>query len=558
VCYERDVEGNLADLWEFAADTFADREFLVAGDQRRSYAEMDRRANRLAHHLRARGVGRGDHVGIYAYNRVEWVESLWAVFKLRAVWININYRYVADELRYLCADADLVGLIHERQFCPQVADLARALTDLRLSLVIEDGSGHADVRGDAEPYEGALAAQPDGRDFDARSGDDIYILYTGGTTGLPKGVVWRHEDVFYALGGGINAVTNERVEDPGDVTRGRAGAPPMTFLPCAPLMHGASQWSVMSQSFQGNRVVLTARFDAHRVWRLVEDEKVNVLFITGDAMGRPLIEALHEPGARYDTSSLVAVASTAAVFSPAVKADFFHHFPALLLTDSIGSSETGANGVAVLTPDRPGTISGPSVTALRDTVVLDDRLRPVPAGSGVVGRVARAGNIPLGYYNDPVKTAATFIEVDGIRYAMPGDYATVEADGAVTLLGRGSVSINCGGEKIYPEEVEAALKAHAGVYDAVVIGTPDPRWGQRVSAVVQFRDGHSPSLAELQAHCRTKLAGYKIPRQLHAVDRVVRSPSGKPDYRWALDVASSPASGDESGSPARPARHLPS
>ncbi len=532
------MEGNLADLWEFAADTFGDREFLVAGDQRRTYAGMELRANRLAHHLRARGIGPGDHVGIYAYNRVEWVEALWAIFKLRAIWININYRYVADELRYVCADADLVGLIHERQFCPHVAEVTDVLPNLRLSLVIEDGSAHADGRADAERYEEALAAQSGRRDFDARSGDDLYVLYTGGTTGLPKGVVWRHEDVFFALGGGINAVTNERVADPGELTRGRAGAPPITFLPCAPLMHGASQWAVMSQSFQGNRLVLTPKFDAHGVWRLVQAEKVNVLFITGDAMGRPLVEALDEPGAGYATSSLAAVVSTAAVFSPTVKADFFRHFPALLMTDSIGSSETGATGVSVVTPDRPGTITGPTVTPGRDTVVLDDRLRPVPPGSGVVGRVARTGNIPIGYYRDPVQTAATFIEVDGIRYAMPGDHATVEADGSVTLLGRGSISINSGGEKIYPEEVEAALKAHAGVYDAVVVGTADARWGQQVSAVVQFRPGHSPSLAELQAHCRTRLAGYKIPRKLHAVDEVVRSPSGKPDYRWAQGVAS--------------------
>ncbi|HEY3810654.1 MAG TPA: acyl-CoA synthetase [Acidimicrobiales bacterium] len=539
------MKANLADLFELAVDTFGDREYLVAGDQRRTYAEMDRRANQLAHHLRARGVQPGDHVGIYAYNSVEWVEALWAVFKLRAVWININYRYVADELRHIFSNSDLVGLIHAREFTPRLAEVADALGALRFSLVIEDGTGHGHVRDDAEDYESALAAAPDGRDFAPRSEDDIYILYTGGTTGLPKGVVWRHEDVFYALGGGINAVTNARVDDPGDVTRGAATNTPTTFLPCAPLMHGASQWGVMSQTFQGNRVVLLARFDPHAVWDLVSLEKVNVLFITGDAMGRPLVEALDEAGTRPDTSSLVAVTSTAAVFSPTVKEDFFRHFPQLVMTDSIGSSETGANGVSFVTAGRTAMQGGPTVVSLRDTVVLDDDLRPVARGSGVVGRVARAGNIPIGYYKDPVKTAATFVEVDGVRYAIPGDYATVEADGTITLLGRGSVSINSGGEKIYPEEVEAALKSHPAVYDAIVVGSPDQRWGERVSAVLQLRPGMSADLADLQAHCRTKIAGYKVPRQMHVVDEVVRSPSGKPDYQWAHMVATSGPPGQE-------------
>jgi acyl-CoA synthetase (AMP-forming)/AMP-acid ligase II len=535
------VEANLADLFEFAVDTFGDREYLVADGKRRTYAELERRANQLAHHLQARGVKAGDHVGIYAYNSAEWVESLWAIFKLRAVWININYRYVASELRYIFANADLVGLIHAREFSPRVAEVEDALGGLRFSVVIEDGSGEPDVRDDAEEYEGALAAQHSDRDFEPRSGSDIYILYTGGTTGLPKGVVWRHEDVFYALGGGINALTNEKVDDPGDLTRRAAEAEPTTFLPCAPLMHGASQWGVMSQSFQGNRVVLLARFDPREVWRLVAVEKVNVLFITGDAMGRPLVEALDEPRAGYDTSSLVAISSTAAVFSPSVKEDFFRHLPNLVMTDSIGSSETGANGVSYVAAGKTAMQGGPTVISLRDTIVLDDDLAPVLPGSGVVGKVARSGNIPIGYYNDPVKTAATFVEVDGVRYAIPGDYATVEADGTVTLLGRGSVSINSGGEKIYPEEVEAALKSHPAVYDATVVGTPDDRWGQRVTAVVQLRPGFQADLADLQSHCRASLAGYKVPRQLYLVDAIVRSPSGKPDYQWAVKVATSEA-----------------
>ena len=543
------VEANLADLFEFAVDNFGDREYLIADDgKRRTYAEMDRRANQLAHHLRAKGVQPGDHVGIYAYNSVEWVESLWAIFKLRAVWININYRYVAEELRYIFTNADLVGLIHAREFCPQVAEVSDVLDGLRFSLVIDDGSGaEPSGRADAMDYETAIAAQPDGRDFPTRSGDDRYILYTGGTTGMPKGVVWRHEDVFYALGGGINAMTNEKVADPGDITRKAAENQGTTFLPCAPLMHGASQWGVMGQSFQGNRIVLIAKFDARRVWELVAKEGVNVLFITGDAMGRPLVEALDAPDAAYDTSSLVAISSTAAVFSPSVKDDFFGHFPNLVMTDSIGSSEGGANGVSYVSKGNTAMHGGPTVTSLRDTVVLDDDLKPVQPGSGVVGKVARSGNIPVGYYNDPDKTAATFVTVDGVRYAIPGDSATVEADGTVTLLGRGSVSINSGGEKIYPEEVEAALKSHPSVYDATVVGTPDERWGQRVSALVQFRDGQSASLGDLQQHCRSKVAGYKVPRQMHVVGEIVRSPSGKPDYRWAVNEATSRPADEEAG-----------
>ena len=532
------MEFNLADLFEASVDAFGDREYLVAEGRRVSYAETEARANRLAHHLAAAGIGPGDHVGIYALNSAEWVETAWAVFKLRAVWVNINYRYVEDELRYLFANADLQALVHQRQFSPRVAALLPELPELRHVVVIEDDSGEPDPVGDAVDFEAAVDGQSPERDFGPRSGDDHYILYTGGTTGLPKGVVWPHRNVFFALGGGIDAMTGTRVERPEEmVDKGKAMGGQISFLPVAPLMHGATQWAVMGQSFVGNRIVLVARFDPHEVWSLVEGEKVNMLMITGDAMGRPLIEALEEPGSSYDLSSLIGITSTAALFSPSVKDQFFEHFPSLLMSDAIGSSEGGNNGISWIKPGGTSMKSGPTVTSMSGTVVFDDDMEMVKPGSGVVGKIARFGDIPVGYYNDPGKTAEVFITVDGVRYVMPGDFATVEADGSITLLGRGSICINSGGEKIFPEEVEAVVRSHPDVMDALVVGAPDERWGQRVAAIVEARPGHdAPSLEAVQEHCRKHVAGYKVPRQLYVVDKVERAPSGKPDYRWASAV----------------------
>ena len=530
---------NLADLFESAADAFGDREYLVADGERRTYGEMEARANRLAHHLAGQGVGAGDHVGIYAHNSVQWVETLWAVFKLRAVWININYRYVEDELAYLFANADLKALVFAREFAPRVRRVIDTLPLLQHSIVIDDGSD-ADVDGlDAVAFEDALATGSPERDFGPRSPDDQYILYTGGTTGMPKGVVWRHEDVFMALGGGIDPYTSEKVTRPEEmVEKGIAAGGQLTFFPIAPLMHGATQWGVMGQSFTGNKVILCARFDPGEVWRTVAEEQVNLLMITGDAMGRPLIEELEAHPEAYDASSLVALTSSAAIFSSAVKDKFFDHLPDLVITDAIGSSESGNNGMAVITKGHTEMAGGPTVSRIKGAEVLGEDLVPLEPGCGVMGKVARTGNIPLGYYNDPVKTAETFVTgPDGTRYAMPGDFAYLEADGTITLLGRGSVSINSGGEKIFPEEVEGAVKSHPDVFDAVVVGVPDERWGQRVAAVVQLREGADPALADIQDHCRTKIAGFKVPRQLNVVTSMQRSPSGKADYRWAQSVA---------------------
>jgi acyl-CoA synthetase (AMP-forming)/AMP-acid ligase II len=537
---------NLADLFEAAVDAFGDREYLVADGERRTFAQMEDRANRLAHFLAAHGIGPGDHVGIYSLNSVEWVETAWAVFKLRAVWININYRYVKDELRYLFTNADLKALVHQASYGPQVTDLLPELPDLSLVVTVDDGSGQALPEGTV-PYEEALASGSPERDFAPRSNDDHYILYTGGTTGMPKGVVWRHQDVFYALGGGVDPHTNTRIERPEEmVAKGMGGQ--VTLLPIAPLMHGATQWSIMGQSFVGNRTILVPKFDPHEVWSLVEAEGANSIMITGDAMGKPLVEALDDPGKSYDLSSLYAITSSAALFSAPVKDEFFKHLPNIMIIDAIGSSESGNNGMVTMDKDNTAMKSGPTVSVLGNTVVFDEDLQVVEPGSGVIGKIARFGDIPVGYYNDPVKTAEVFIHVDGVRYVMPGDFATVEEDGTLTLLGRGSVSINSGGEKIFPEEVESAVRSHPEVFDAIVVGAPDERWGQRVAAIIQPRADQHPTLEDIQVHCRDAIAGYKVPRQLHVVEAIVRSPSGKPDYRWAAEiVAEAPEETDSGG-----------
>jgi acyl-CoA synthetase (AMP-forming)/AMP-acid ligase II len=515
---------NLADLFEQAADAWPDRDYIVAGEIRRTYGEMEARANRLAHHLSAQGVGPGDHVGIYALNCAEWVETVWAVFKLRAVWVNINYRYVEDELAYIFDNADLAALVVAPEFVERVNGVRQHSPMLKHVLVIGDD------------YEKALAAESTDRDFPERSGDDLYILYTGGTTGMPKGVVWRHEDVLMALGGGIDIRSGHVMKEPTEFLE-KGNAFSLTSMPTMPLMHGAAQWSVMGGSFTGNRIVLLDKFDAAEVWRLIDAEKVNLLMITGDAMARPLMDDLLVNRAKYDLSSMLAISSTAALFSQSLKDAFLEQFDSIMITDAIGSSEGGANGITVVSKGAP-VQGGPTVTAIKDAIVVDDDLNPVAAGTGQIGRLARSGNLPIGYYKDPVKTAATFVTApDGKRYVIPGDFARLEADGTITLLGRGSVCINSGGEKIFPEEVENALKSHADVFDAVVVGVPDDRFGETVAAVVHFRDGSVTTLADLQEHSRKHIAGYKVPRKLTTVDAIVRSPAGKPDYRWAKDTA---------------------
>ena len=529
------MEFNLADLFECIVDVVPDREALVAGKERRTYAELEDRANRLAHSLSSSGIGRGDHVGVYAYNRVEWVESLLALFKIRAIPVNINYRYVEDELRYLFGNADLKALIHEEHFAPRIAAIRSDLPELRSFIAIEGGSGEHRSGLPSLAYEELMAAGSPKRDFGPRSADDVYMLYTGGTTGMPKGVMWRHEDLFFGgLGGGG---ADPPLQGPTSQAERSLERPPLTSIAIAPLMHGQAQWLVTSTLLGGGRVVVyTAHhFDPDEIWRLIAREKVQSLIITGDAMGRPLAEALADPSADHDASSLVLINSGAAILSPVVKQQLRELLPNAMVLDSFGASETGYNGTVM---DLKGPGKGPRFTMNDSTAVLDDDLKPLEPGSSQIGRLARHGHIPLGYYKDPEKTAATFpIDGHGVRWVIPGDYAQVESDGSILLLGRGAVCINSGGEKIFPEEVEAVLKSHPEIFDAVVAGVPDPRWGERVAAIVQPRAGFRPTLDEINAHIRTRIAGYKVPRELLLVAEVRRTPAGKPDYRWARELA---------------------
>ena len=526
---------NIADLAEHAIDAVPDRVALICGDDEITYAGLEEKANRLAHYLIDHGVKKDDKVGLYCRNRIEIVIAMLGIVKAGAILVNVNYRYVEGELRYLFDNSDMVALVHERQYSERVANVLPDTPNVKTVLVIDDGSTVPaqtyENYGGVEFYEAVAEGSPE-RDFGTRSADDIYLLYTGGTTGFPKGVMWRHEDIYRVLLGGTDFATGEFVADEYDHAKQAAAAPPMIRFPVPPMIHGATQSATWMALFTGGTVVLSPEFDAEGVWSAIEQHKVNLLFFTGDAMARPLLDALES--SERDLSSLFLLSSTAALFSPSLKEKFLELLPNRVITDSIGSSETGFGGTSVVAKGQSGG-GGPRVTIDKKTVVLDDDGNEVVPGSGVRGILAKRGNIPVGYYKDEKKTAETFRTINGVRYAIPGDYAQVESDGTVTMLGRGSVSINSGGEKIYPEEVEGALKGHPDVFDALVVGVPDPRYGQHVAAVVAPRKGTHPTLAELDAFVRRDIAGYKVPRSLWIVDEVKRSPAGKPDYKWAKE-----------------------
>jgi acyl-CoA synthetase (AMP-forming)/AMP-acid ligase II len=538
-------------MFEANVDGVGDRVALVFEDTRLTFTELEAEVNRLAHHFMAAGVQVGDHVGIYAYNGVEWVEALAALYKIRAVPVNINYRYVESELRYLFDNADLKAVVLQREFAPRVAAIIDDLPLLTHLVVSEDGSGASldGLTGRAGvtmvDYAEAKAAGSPGRDFAPRSSDDIHMIYTGGTTGMPKGVMWRQEDIFYTLCGGIDAYTNEKIQRPEELSeKAKAAAGPTVFFPIAPLMHGAGQVSTIRGLIHGDTTVLVKKFDAAEAWRLCAREKVNVLGITGDAMARPLADALEELHAELDLSNLFSIGSSAAIFSQSIKDQLIERLPNVLIVDSVGATETGMNGIKIAQRGEKPKGGPATVAPSRDSIVIDEDFRQVEPGSEVVGRIARTGNIPLGYYKDPERSAQVFPTIDGVRYSVPGDFAKVEADGQITLLGRGSIVINTGGEKVYPEEVEGALKGHPEVFDVLVVGIPDERWGEAVAAVVQAREGCSPTLESLSTHCREQVAGYKVPKRLFLVDQIVRAPSGKPDYPWAKEYAKAAAAAE--------------
>ncbi len=515
---------NLASLFEAVVDADPGREVLVCGERRLTYRELDDRANRLAHVLAEHGVGAGDAVGLQLANGSEYLEGMLAAFKLSAIPVNINYRYVERELQYLYDDSGIVALLVHRSFAGRAA--GAGVSDLRLVLDVDDGSGEEPVAGSLA-YEPALAGVSAKRPHDeGRSSDDLYLIYTGGTTGMPKGVVWRHEDIFKAaMGGGDLTQGGDVVTGPVELA-GRLPENGITALAAPPLMHAAAHWLAFHQLFTGGKVVMMplGRFDPAEVWQTIADEAVFNIVLVGDAMMKPLLDHLAS-GAPVSADGLWVLASSGAPLSQHNKDRLAQLLPGRMLIDSLGSSETGVLGAK----------DGGTFTMNASTTVMAPDGTVVLPGSSVVGKVARRGHVPLRYHNDVEKSAATFVGVDGVRWALTGDDATLEADGSVTLLGRGSQCINTGGEKVYPEEVEEHIKAMSGVEDALVVGVPDERWGERVVAVV-----HATAplvLEELQAQVREHVAGYKVPKDLVLVDRVVRSPAGKADYRWAKAAA---------------------
>ncbi len=531
----RAVEFNLADLFESVVDQVGAQTAMVSGARRLTYLDLDRRANRLAHYFEGVGVGPGDHIGVQLANGTEYIEAMLACFKIRAVPINVNYRYKSGELRYIYKDAELAGLIFHSRFADEVTGALDALQEARGVLEVPDLSGFS---GTADDYQAALESAPATRGFPPRRSDDLYCVYTGGTTGMPKGVLWRHDDIFFAaMGGGDPLSLGNFIAAPGELAE-RVLRPGMTALAIPPFIHAAGHWLAFSTLFGGGKIVTLENgiFDPFDVWRLVEVESVNVIAVVGDAMARPLLDVLAAEPDRYDLSSLLAVGSGGALLSPSTKAQLAGLLPGRVVADRFGSSETGQVGGEAA----PGDPFGPSLLHVDDrTAVFDGDLKPVRPGSGATGRLARGGHVPIGYLGDAAKSATTFVEQGGQRWALPGDLASVEADGTITVLGRGSLCINTGGEKVFPDEVEAALKGHPDVRDAIVIGMPDSHYGEKVVALVQPNPGCRIDTERLREYGRDRLTGYKVPKVVMVVDQILRSPSGKPDYPWARSVAES-------------------
>ena len=530
---------NLGDVFEAVADALPDRFALVQGARRVTWRGFDDRAARLAGALRGLGLREGSKVALYLYNCNEYEEVSFATFKLRGVHVNVNYRYLQDELAYLVDNADAEVVIFHGALGEHVAAVRHRCPTLRAIVQVDDGAHlvegalrYEDLVGAAEPMERI-----------PRSGDDQWFLYTGGTTGMPKGVMWRHEDLFGALAAAVYPVLGEAVPD----DPAAAGATAAHFaeanrapvhLPASPLMHGTGGMTSMQAMFSGGTIVTLEErhFDPDELWRTVERERVTQMAIVGDAFCKPMVRALDEAerrGEPYDLSSLFLVISSGVMWSAPVKEALMAHQPVICL-DSLGSSEGVGFANNLTAPGQEAETARFTIGPL--TKVLTDEGRVVAPGSGELGMLALGGHIPVGYYKDPAKSAATFRELDGVRYSVPGDWATVEADGSITLLGRGSVSINSGGEKIYPEEVEEAVKALPGVRDCLVVGVPDDRFGEAVTAVVAADDDASVDAAAIKEGS-DHLAHFKRPRHVVIVDDIRRGPNGKADYAWAKETA---------------------
>ncbi|WP_029113547.1 acyl-CoA synthetase [Mycobacterium sp. URHB0044] len=526
-----------------------DRVLLTQGDRRYTYAEIVERSNRLASYLHSRGLGchtpreklaghdvGQDLLGIYAYNGNEFVESLLGSFRARVAPFNVNYRYVKNELHYLLADSGATALVYHARFAPRVADVLPNLPHLRVLIQIADDSGNDLVHG-AVDYEAALAASSPQPPPVQPSPDDLYVLYTGGTTGMPKGVLWRQHDIFMTSFGGRDIYSGKAAESYAELAERAAAGPGTKLMVLPPLIHGAAQWGLMTALTTGQSVVFASvvdHFDADDVVATIEREKVMVATVVGDAMARPLAAAIERGSA--DVSSLAAVANGGALLTPTTKQRLIDAKPGLIVIDGVGSSETGAQLTHM---SAPGAVSTGTFKPGPDTCVVSENLDGVlkPAHDGM-GWLAQRGYVPLGYKGDAAKTAATFPVVAGVRYAVPGDRARHLADGNIELLGRDSVTINSGGEKIFAEEVETAIASHPAIADVVVAGRPSERWGQEVVAVVALAEGASADAEELIAHAAKSVARYKLPKVVVFRPVIERSPAGKADYRWAREQAS--------------------
>jgi fatty-acyl-CoA synthase len=535
-----------------AADAVAaaigDREFIIQGDRRYTFAQIVERSNRLAAYLHSRGLGchterselaghevGQDLLGIYAYNGPQYVEGMLGSWRARVAPFNVNYRYVKNELHYLLADSGATALLYHAAFAPRVADVLPNLPRLRVLIQIADDSGNDLVHG-AVDYESIVASGPVKLPPVEPSPDDLYVLYTGGTTGMPKGVLWRQHDIFMTSFGGRNMYTGDVAGSYDDIAARVAGNPGTKIFTLPPLMHGAAQWAVMTALTTGQTVVFSSapeRFDAEEVVRTVEREQVMTVQVVGDAMARPLADAIERGSA--DVSSLAVVANGGALLTPTAKPRLIDVKPGLIVMDGVGSSETGIQMSHMSTP---GAVSTGKFNAGPDTKVAAENLDAIlEPGHDGIGWLAQRGFVPLGYKGDAAKTAKTFPVIDGVRYSIPGDRARHLTEGGIELLGRESQTINSGGEKIFVEEVESALLSHPSVADVVVSGRPSERWGQEVVAIVALVDGASATAEELIEHASASIARYKLPKAVVFRPVIERSPAGKADYRWAREQA---------------------